>query len=472
MKKFKFLTIFVVTVIVLLFGFFISQYIFLHRNKTNIIRDYPSIEKDGTLLVVISTNPIDYFIYQGQPMGFQLEILENFAKSHNLSLEIIVESNPDKGLELLLTNECDILVQYITNPTKNDLNVDFTIPVRQTKQVLVQRIPGDKKKENPDKLVRNLSDLELQTIYFCKGSRNIQTLDGVNSLSTKNYYIVEVDSMPEEQLIQKVSEGTIDFVICEYEIAKIAQSYYPNIDIETEMSLPQDISWCVRHESEILLDSLNIWLENFIKTEDYDRLIKKYINNNRLNVDINSEFYSGNEGLISIYDSLIKKYSPIIGWDWRLLASLIYEESRFNPDVVSWAGAVGIMQLMPAISNIYKDSNLTGQESEIYAGVNYIKYLYSTLSSTPSDSSNLVKFVLASYNIGPGHIEDAMRLATKYNKNPGSWDDVSFYLINLSNSKYYNDTCVKHGYFPGIYSVSFANSIANRYKHYVNIIPE
>ncbi|MDD3739981.1 MAG: transporter substrate-binding domain-containing protein [Bacteroidales bacterium] len=469
MKRFKIFTISVITIIVLLFGFLILNYVFSHKQKTDTTRDFPEIAKEGTLRVIINTNPIDYFIYQGQPMGLQLEMLESFAKTHNLILEIIVENNPEKGMELLLSRECDILAQSLSNLIEKDVNYDFTIPVRQTKQVLVQRILNE---DDPRGLIRDLSELELKTIYCSKNSRNSTNFNNLYSLSSKNYYVVEIDSIPDELLIQKVSEGLIDYVICDYDIAKIAQSYYPNIDIETDISLAQDISWCVRHESKVLLDSLNNWLEYFIESEDYKKIIRKYINNNRLYVDINSEFYSGNEGRICDYDSLIKKYSPIIGWDWRLLASLIFEESRFNPDVVSWAGAVGIMQLMPLIYNKYTDPNLSGQESEIYAGVNYIRFLYTSLSHTASDSANMVKFVLASYNIGPGHIEDAMRLASKHEKNAGSWDDVSYYLINLSNPKYYNDTCVKHGYFPGIYAVAFANSISNRYKHYINIIPE
>ncbi|HOZ29922.1 MAG TPA: transporter substrate-binding domain-containing protein [Bacteroidales bacterium] len=471
MKKFKTLTIIVFITVLLIVGFFIIQFFLTYNHKNEINRDYPSIKKEGVLRIVINTNPIDYFIFQGQPMGFQLEMFEEFAKSHDLSLEVIVENGSEKGISLLLSGKCDIMALPITNSLENNPEITFTLPVRHTKLVLVQRIPQDENKADTI-LIRNLSDLELKTVYTSKASNNKYTLNSHNSLSLRNYYLVEVDSMPEEQMIQQVSEGLIDYFICDYNIARIAQSYYSNIDIKTEISKTQDISWYVRNDSKLLLDSLNMWLEKFTKSEDYQKLKLKYINNNRLYVDLNSEFYSGNEGHISDYDELIKKYCVVIGWDWRLLGSLIYEESRFNPDIVSWAGAVGIMQLMPVIYEKHKSYDLEGIESQIYAGVNYIRFLYTTLSHTESDSANMVKFVIAAYNIGPGHIEDAMRLASKYKKNPGSWDNVSYYLINLSNPKYYNDTCVKHGYFPGIYSVNFTNSIVNRYKHYVNIIPE
>jgi len=472
MKRFKTLTIIVVAIVLLLFGFFVAQYIFSHKNKTSITRDFPEIKKEGIIRIAINTNPIDYFIYQGQPMGFQLEMLENFSDSHGLAIDIIVENDPDKSMELLVSGKCDILAQSITNDIENNPEIVFSMPVRQTKLVLVQRVPQDDEKENATNIIRDLSELELKTVYISKSSKSFHTLNSPYGLSLRNYYLVEVDSMPDEQMIQQVSEGIIDYFVCDFNIARIAQSYYPNIDVRTEMSRSQDISWGIRRKSEELLDSLNVWLNEYLKSEDYQRLQRKYINNNRLYVDIHSEFYSGNEGRICNYDDLIKKYSVVIGWDWRLLASLIYEESRFNPDVVSWAGAMGIMQLMPVIYNKYRDTKLVGVESEIYAGVNYIQFLYTSLSSASADSENMIKLVLAAYNIGPGHVEDAMRLAAKFEKNPGSWDDVSYFLINLSNPKYFNDTCVKHGYFPGIYSVNFANSIVNRYRHYVNIIPE
>ncbi len=470
MKNFKRLTIFLVVATVLLFGLLLFRYFLTKDADEDNKTDYPEIAKEGVLKVVVSTNPIDYFIYQGQPMGFQLNMLEDFAGSHGLALDIIVENDPDKGIDMLMSHGCDLLAQSITNTADRDLIIDFTVPVRKTKQVLVQRTQNAN--SGTDTLIRDLSDLKLKTLYVQKGSSNLKSLNNLASELIQNFYVVEIDSISQEQMIKNVSEGLYDYVVCDYNIAKISQSYYPDIDIETDMSFPQNISWCVRPESEILLDSLNLWLSEYTQSDKYSKLVRKYINNNRILVDINSEFYSGNEGLISEYDESLKKYCNIVGWDWRLIASLVYEESRFNPNAESWAGAYGLMQLMPVIYQKYTDPGISGTEAEIYAGIKYLAFLDSQLSPEVADSADRIKFILASYNIGPGHVEDAMRLAKKHKKNPASWDDVSYFLVNLSNPKYYNDTSVKHGYFPGIYSVDFANSITNRYKHYVNIIPE
>jgi membrane-bound lytic murein transglycosylase F len=470
MKSFKWLTISLVIATLLLFGFLIFRYFILNSKNEIPTRDFHEIKKTAVLNVVMSTNPIDYFIYQGQPMGFQLEMLEAFAKTHNIELNIIVENDQEKGIEMLLANKCDILAQSVINSHERDLIYDFSIPVRQTKLVLVQqKNKNDTLKSEP---IRNLIDLKSKNIFAQKNSISKSSAQNLAYNIIQNFTLTELDTVSQEQIVKLVSTGVFEFAICDYNIAKIAQSYYPDVDIETEISLPQNISWGIRSESQVLLDSINVWLDVFLKSDEYQRLIRKYINNNRILVDINSEFYSGNEGKISAYDDLFKKHSKHAGWDWRLLASLAYEESRFNPTIQSWAGAIGLMQLMPVILAKYSNPELEGTENEIYASAKYIAFLYTNLPTENTDSTSNIKFILAAYNIGFGHIDDAMKLAEKYNKDKRSWDDVSYFLINLANPKYYNDSLVRHGYFPGVYAVDFANSIVNRYKHYLNVIPE
>lgn len=473
-KSFKWLTAIIVLSVIVFGVFVIYRYFDGLASKDDHKRDYTQIKREGKLVVVTGTNIIDYFIYQGQPMGFQLEMIEEFAKLHELELSIIIENDPQKGIDMLLNRECDILAQSTINSSDRDLYVDFTVPVRKTHQVLVQRVATGIANENgvADSLIRDISDLNLKTIYVQKDGSNLQSLKTLAVEIIRNFYIVEIDSIPAEAIIKNVSKGIYDFAVVDYSIANISKNYWPNIDIETQMSLPQNISWCIRPESGDLLDTLNLWLEKYTASVAYSKLTRKYLYNSRTLVDIESEFYSGNEAKISEYDKIIKKYSREIGWDWRLVSSLIYQESRFNPSAESWAGASGLMQLMPVIYTKFAPAEKSGVEAEICAGIRYLKYLDSQFVSQVSDSSERIMFVLAAYNIGLGHVDDAMRLAEVYKKKQSSWSDVSFYLSNLSNPKYYTDTAVKHGYFPGIYSVDFANSIVNRYKHYLNVIPK
>lgn len=469
-KSFKILTIILFVILLILGGFSVYYYFKIESKLEENKRDYKEIIQSKKIKVVLATNPIDYFIYQGQPMGFQLEILESFAKAKNLDLDISIENDAQKGLEMLQNRDCDILAQGIANSSSLEALVNYTLPIRTSRLVLVKHIP-----KNEDVLMKSQEldiSTELKPIYVLKNQTDIKDLKTYLKDIIPNFYLVEIDSLSNEAIIKNVSDGIFELAVVDYNIAKISESYWQNIDYSTDLSLSKNISWALRPESSQLLDSLNFWLEEFLQSYDYRRLNLKYINNNKTLVDIESEFYSVSTGKISEYDDIIKKYSKIINWDWRLISSLMYEESRFNPNVVSWAGAYGLMQLMPITFNKFNDPQKSGVDAQIYSGIKYIEFLNEKFIEQVPDLENRIYFVLASYNIGPGHIEDAMRLAEKYNADISSWESLAFYLSNLSNAKYYNDALVVHGYFPGIYAVEFAKSIVKRYEHYKNIIPE
>ena len=129
-------------------------------------------------------------------------------------------------------------------------------------------------------------------------------------------------------------------------------------------------------------------------------------------------------GHISPYDPLFKKHAKNIGWDWQLLASISYQESHFNPTVVSWAGAEGLMGIMP---NTAKALGVTPHELKdpdtgIRTGVDCLRRFRQGFSEI-TDPEEKVKFTLAAYNAGIGHIYDAQRLARKYGKDPNKWDN-------------------------------------------------
>jgi membrane-bound lytic murein transglycosylase F len=173
-----------------------------------------------------------------------------------------------------------------------------------------------------------------------------------------------------------------------------------------------------------------------------------------------------------MWDDLIKKASAEIGWDWRLVASVMYQESRFDPDVESWAGAYGLMQIMPKTGEKLGIDVKSSPAENVRAGVLYIKSLNSIFDDKIPDENERLKFILASYNAGPGHVLDAMKLTEKNGMDSRKWDDnVSFWLLKKAEPAYYSDTVVRNGYFRGTESVNFVTEILDRYEHYKNMIP-
>jgi len=175
---------------------------------------------------------------------------------------------------------------------------------------------------------------------------------------------------------------------------------------------------------------------------------------------------------VSKYDDLIMDFSVSIKWDWRLLASLICQESEFDADVRSVAGAYGLMQIMPVTGRNFNIDITASPENNLKAGILYINWLYSIFTPKIPDKVERLSFVLAAYNAGPGHVLDAMRLAEKNGMDPQKWDgSVAVWLLKKSEPQYYSDSVVKNGYFRGKESVRFVSEVLDRFEHYKNIIP-
>jgi membrane-bound lytic murein transglycosylase F len=206
------------------------------------------------------------------------------------------------------------------------------------------------------------------------------------------------------------------------------------------------------------------------KTEYYVIYNKYFKNSKSYRRRVKSDFFSLESGRISRYDDLVRQYADSVGLDWRLLSSQIYQESRFNPRTKSWAGARGLMQLMPATAREFGVTGLYDPERSIVGGTRYLEYLQEQWKSELPDSSRRIKFVLASYNAGPNHIKDARRLARKYKEDENQWETIENYLLKLSNPRYYNDPVVKYGYVRGEEPVAYVEEILRRYDHYSKFV--
>ncbi len=475
MTKIHHYILFVFTIIILVsLGFFI----FKKNQKIDHSENYLDLDKILEKKKIIATTEYtstNYFIYKGLPMGFQYELLQSFAKFLNVDLELKISDNLAQSLNDLVYRRSDIIALDLTVTQDRAEIVDFSNPYNQTRQILVQRKPENWKnisaKELEKTLIRDQTDLANKTIYIQKHSAYYNRLKSLSNEIGATINIVESDEYESEQLITLVANGKIDYTICDEHVASVNQNYYPNIDVKTAISFKQNLAWAVRKGSTKLLDTLNIWLDSFKTTKDYKNIYIKYFLNKKSTGLNMTGYYSIKGGKISPYDQYMKKYCKIIDWDWRLLASLIFQESRFQNNLTSWAGAYGLMQLMPVTAANYGAYSGSGPEENIRAGVKYIGYLDKMFIEKVPDKEERIKFILASYNIGPGHIIDAMELAKKYGKSTSIWkDNVETYLILKATPKYYKDKVVKNGYCRGDDVCQFVNEILDRYQHYKNVV--
>jgi len=430
----------------------------------------------GKLIAITDYNSTNYFIYRGEPMGYEFEKLKMFAEYLGVNLEIRIDHNLDEAFDALENEECDLIAMGLTITKDRKDMVDFTIPHTRTKQVLIQRLPENWRKmrtwdDIEKSLIRNPLELDNQTIYIQKGSIFNDRLRNLSNEIGGTINIIEDEEREVEQLIEAVSKKEIDFTVADEHVAMVNKKYFQNIDVKTALSFDQNLAWAVKKGSDSLLTVVNKWLEEFNKSLTSRYIYNKYFNNSRSLQIARSEYHSIKGGKISRYDDLIKEISARYGLDWRLLASLIYQESQFYPDVKSWAGAFGLMQLMPATAAIYGVDSTSSAPDQIEAGVKFIESLDSQLPEEIMDPDERLKFILAAYNVGIAHIFDARRLADKHGKDQNIWtDNVDFFILNKSDPKYYRDEVVRYGYARGDETYNFVNEILDRYEHYKNVI--
>ncbi|MEG1748571.1 MAG: transporter substrate-binding domain-containing protein [Tannerellaceae bacterium] len=424
--------------------------------------DLSQLKAEGEITAVTLYSSTSYFQYKMQPMGYEYDLIKNFAESQGLKLNIKVAESVSRMMEMLKAGEADVIAYpiQINNKTKQELLYCGREEV--SSQVLVQS--ANKK----DTILTDVTELIGRKVYVKPDTKYAERLKNLDVELGGGIRILDIgkDTVTSEDLIEMVSLGEIPYTISDENIARLNKTYYWNINISLQVSFPQRSSWVVRRNSPELAAAINAWTSDNAGKHTYKAAIKRYFELSKQ--PLNTELTTVKNGHISLYDPLFRKHAKNIGWDWQLLASISYQESRFDPNVVSWAGAEGLMGIMP---NTAKALGVTPHELKepdtgVRTGVDCLRRFRQGFSEV-TDPKEKIKFTLASYNAGIGHVYDAQRLAEKYGKNPKIWDgNVAEYIRLKSDPLYYNDPVCKHGYLRGSETFNYVREIMERYGYY------
>ncbi len=439
-------------------------------------RSFDRIIERGKLIATTDYNSTNYFIYRGEPAGYEYEMLKVYAEHIGVELELVVNNNFEDAYEDLEEGKVDVIAMGMTVNSDRKSLIDFSDPLGQTRHVLIQRKPENWRKlktanELDKQLIRNPLDLAGKLVYIPRHSSFKQRLMNLQQEIGDSILIIEFPQTS-ERLIEMVAKGEIDYTVSDEHIALVNQKYFPEIDVSTPLSFPLHVAWGLMKEDDSLTNNINAWIEDFGDTKIARFIYNKYFINPR-SLQLAHKYYSVRSGKISSWDDLLKEKSREIAWDWRLIASLIYQESRFQPEAMSWMGAFGLMQLMPGTAELYGVNSDSPPEENIQAGINHLLFLDRRFSKIIENPVERRKFVLAAYNAGIAHVFDARRLAEKYGRDPNVWEDnVDFFLLNKSDPKYYTDSVVYYGYCRGEEPYNYVSDILYRYEHYLNVIED
>lgn len=423
--------------------------------------DLFGIQAAGKIRVAVDNNSTGYYIYRGRRMGYEYELLRDLAKRLDLQLNLILVSDIEKAFEYLVSGKVDLIAMNLEQNLERNFATSATDPLGKMSTVLVHS-----KFSAP---LSNWSQLADDTIYVREGAVYAGQLATIKD-SLKLSFSIIAKPEQEEILINQVLDGTIKWTVADQHIARVNATYYEDLDVSWKIKEEGNIAWVVRKNAPILLDSINNWLQDKKQKLIPELYSKYFLNSKNSYFRKNSPFSSLAGNQISIYDDLIREAANDLGWDWRLLASLVYKESRFDTSALSYAGAQGLLQLMPVTVSQFGVEDPNDPIQSLLGGVKYLKYLDKFWLERVPETNERIKFILASYNIGQGHVEDAWRLTMKYGKRTQIWDEVSKSLEMKTDPYYYRDPLVKSGYAKGHLAVEYVKDIMTLFASYKSLV--
>lgn len=434
-------------------------------------RDLAEIRERGTLRMITYYSSNTYFLNQGIEVGFEYEMIREFTRENDLALEVVIVGADENPFELLNRGEGDVIAaNYTITPERNEM-VNFTRPYNLVNQLLVfstdlSPIP---------KTIEELAERQIPISV----RRNSSYYSALIDLKEEGYDLnIELlpDELDTEATLVEVAQGNLEATVADDNMFDATNRYMDGLFPGPTIAENDTIAWAVRKNAPDLENKMNQFLyKHFRFTEDRDRprrstflniLRQRYFQEGpQIAQYYNPDWQFQSMGIISPYDDVIKSVSDSLGVDWLMITAMIAQESEFNPNSKSWAGAVGLMQVIPRFVDVEYEE-LYDPVVNIQEGVRiFSEHLdhYAYL-----DSTNQVAFALAAYNVGMGHVADARRLAIDQNKNPNEWENVADALMKLMQRRYYQQA--RHGFARGIETVQYVDEIMNRYRTYEAIL--
>lgn len=449
-------------------AFIIEQALTGHRDDTS-TGDLDAMKKRGSIRFLTRNNAVTYFLHRGRRVGFDYELATMVGKALGLRVEMVVVPSRDQLVPWLLEGRGDVIAASFSVTDERKKKIAFTRPYLWVDELVVQRTDGPK--------VASLEDLRGRKIHVRRSSSYHDTL--VRLQPEWGFEIVEApETVETEELIGQVARAEIDFTVADSHIFQVEATYRDGIEAGFTLPRPEGaddeapgargIAFATRPGNPELMTFLDAFVKRTYRGLEYNIAKRKYFENERSIAATRAHVISG-AGL-SNYDDILRKYATQYSLDWRLVASQAYQESRFNPQAKSWVGALGLMQVMPATGREMGFNDLVSPDPGVHAGVLYLHKLVKRLDPM-LDFKQRLRFALAGYNAGIGHVRDARRLAVKQGLDPNRWfGHVEKAMLLLEKPKYYSRAA--HGYCRGSEPVKYVSEIQSRYDHYVELIPD
>lgn len=440
---------------------FLGQHHLASEEKKRYTDDLAAIKKRKVLRVLTRNNASTYFLWRGELLGFEYELARRFARQHDLRLEMVVPPGRDDLAPWLREGRGDIVAASLTiSPERQKEGVAFSRPYHTISEILVTR--------RDDESLNKPADLTGRRVVVRRSSSYWQSLEKLKQQGIDFTLDAAPEELETEELIDRVARGVYDLTVADSHILDIELTWRDDIRAAFPLGEPRSHGWLVREQNPQLLKAVNAFLKKEYRGLFYNVTYDKYFKNpKRILSHVEQRVDSAGTGELSPFDKLARRYAERYGFDWRLVVSQMFQESRFDPQAKSWVGALGLMQVMPRTGKELGLENLRDPETGLHAGVKYLDWLMRRFEPSLPVSER-TWFALASYNAGIGHVRDARRLAKRLGYDPDRWfDNVEKAMLQLSKRQYAKKA--KHGYVRGHEPVNYVREIRDRYLAYIKL---
>ncbi len=415
----------------------------LGKSRTTIER----IRETGKLRMITDTAHNTYYFYQGTPTGFEYDLASEFASYLNVELDVVAPGW-NNMFGYLKDGKGDFIAAGLAITKDRLKQTSFSIPYLTIQQRIVHHYLNFGPKD--------IADMEYRTFHVRRGTSYHSRLKELKNSGINFRYVLH-DNIPTEELIAMVNEREIKFTIADSNIALLNRRYFPDIHIGIPIQHKESVAWAVRRGDKEMLQEVNRFLLHANESGILKNLTDKYYENIR---DFDAyelkKFHERIKTRLPKYKDLIMEESAKYGFDWRLVAAVVYQESQFNPNAKSFTNVRGLMQITHTTAREMGISNRMNPKQSIRAGIKYLDRMHDRFEAIEDPYQRLL-FALASYNIGYGHVTDAMALAREKGWDPNTWQALKATLPLLSKAKVYKKT--KHGYARGWEPIHYVERI-------------
>jgi membrane-bound lytic murein transglycosylase F len=451
MKSF-YLKHFIFLNLLILCGCFVYlSYLLHHRQLGPLPGTLDRIQTSGVLRLITTRSLNNFYIYKDEPTGFEYELALAFARYLNVDLDVVTPGW-NHLLVYLDLGKGDFVGASMTVNQKRAARVDFSIPYMEVQQQIVHHALTFGPKD--------IQDMAFRTIHVRRDTSYHYRLEELQSSGIELYYVL-YDNMPTEDLIAMVHDREIKFTIADSNIARLNQRHMPDIRIGIPIHHRESVAWAVRKGDLEMLEQINRFFLHIRQTGRLQQIVNKYYGQpEEFGASEFTTFHKRIREKLPKYREIIETESEKYGFDWRLMAAVVYQESRFDPGAKSITHVRGLMQVTRAAAEEMGINDRKDPVQSIRAGVRYLDQMYHRFEQVENEYQRLL-FALASYNVGYGHVLDAMAIARDKGLNPHVWNSLKQTLPLLSKPEYYNKT--KHGYARGWEPVQYVKRILTWY---------